>query len=99
MDQKDFIPYNTTTNNYFKSAVVDVMKNCNGFTFTNVGGKIARVNGMIIYPGVPGTSLGDSRSVGGNEGEIYKGRIQIAFEAGGANPNIEIVQKFYPDNL
>jgi hypothetical protein len=68
---------------------------CNGFTVTNIGDAIARVNDQIFYPGVPGTSLGDSRSYGGNENEIYKGVIKVAFDAVGANPQIEIVYKTY----
>jgi len=87
--------YNISTTIKNESGFVDVVPNCNGFTFTNVGDVIAEVNGMIVHPGVIGTSLGDSRGIGGNEFEIYSGNIKISFTGVGANPAIEIVQKFY----
>jgi len=70
---------------------------CNGWTVTNIGDVIVKVNDQIYYPGVIGVSLGDSRSFGGNEGEIYKGIIKVAFQVppGGVNPQIELVQKVY----
>lgn len=88
-------PYNTTVTIENESGFVDVVENCNGFTFTNVGDDIARVNGMIIHPGVINVSLGDSRSIGGNKDEIYKGNIKLAFNGVGLNPAVEFVQKFY----
>jgi hypothetical protein len=90
--------YNISVNIYYAAAVIDVVKGCNGFMFTNTGDTVALVNGMVINPGVPGASLGDSRSIGGNEDEIYIGRIQIAFAIpGGVNPQVEIVQKFFSE--
>jgi len=70
---------------------------CNGWTVTNIGDVVVKVNDQIFYPGVIGVSLGDSRSYGGNEGEIYKGVIKVAFQVppGGVNPQIELVQKVY----
>jgi hypothetical protein len=89
--------YNISVNLYTRSGYVDVVKACNGFTVTNVGDDIVNVNGMILYPGVIGTSLGDSRSIGGNEGEVYQGNIQVMFAGAGANPSLEVIQKFYSD--
>lgn len=87
--------WNTTgANIYTKSGYVDVVKLCNGFTATNIGADIVRINEAILYPVVPGTSLGDSRTFGGNEGEIYVGTIRVAFAAA-VNPQVEIIQKFY----
>lgn len=88
--------YNTETGIYTKSGYVDVMPKCNGYTFTNLGDAIAFVNDMVVYPSsTPATALGDSRSVGGNEGEVYKGILRVRFDVAGANPKLEIVQKFY----
>lgn len=95
-----FRKYNTTgAQLYYFSQQVDVVRNCNGFTVTNTGDNIVRVNEMILYPGTIGTILGTSRSIGGNEGEIYIGNIRVAF----AQPNtalqqIEIIQKFYVED-
>jgi len=88
--------YNTTgAQLYYQSKYVDVVKLCNGFTATNVGGAIVRVNEAILYPGTIGTNLGDSRTFGGNEGEIYVGTIRVSFDPAGPNPAVEIIQKFY----
>jgi len=66
--------------------------------FTNTGDTIVTVNGMVAYPGTPGTILGDSRSVTMQEGEEYSGLIQVAFAIPlGAAPAVEIVQLYYVD--
>lgn len=92
-----FLKYNITTNTITKSQFVDIEQNCNAFTITNVGDTIATVDNQIYYPGTIGTNLGDSRSFGGNEREIYSGgQIKVQFNIPlGANPAIEIVQKYY----
>ena len=93
--------YNFTTQILQESNWYNVEKLCNGFTVTNIGDTICLMNNQIFHPGVPGVSLGDSRTYGGNEGELYKGVIKVAFQQPlGANPQIELVQKVYSeDNL
>lgn len=92
-----FRKYNITTQIVQRSDWYDVDDLCNGFTVTNIGDTIVRFNDQILYPGTIGTSLGDSRSYGGNEGEIYKGQFKVQFVPGGTNPQLEIVQKVYID--
>lgn len=87
--------YNISVLTYNLPQMVDVVENCNGFSCTNLGDTIAEVNGIQLLPGVPGTSRGDSVTVGGNLGEIYKGNIRLVFAVGGATPLVEIIQKFY----
>lgn len=89
--------YNIAIGTYNTSQFIDVVENCNGFTFTNIGDTIAEVNGQVIFPSAtPLTALGDSRSIGGNEGEIYKGNMRLLFRTPlGAAPLVEIVQKLY----
>ncbi len=70
---------------------------CFAVMATNVGDDAVTVNDMILYPGVIGTSLGDSRTFGGHFGYEYRGIIRIAFAGVGANPAVEIVQEFVPD--
>lgn len=91
------INFNYTVNTYAQTARIEVEKYCNAITFTNTGDTIARVDGMVLYPGTPGTSLGDSRTIGGNLGEIlHKKEIVLQFDnPAGANPQVEIIQKFY----
>lgn len=57
---------------YAQQTNVPVVENCNGITIINVGTTICTVNGEQIQPG-------NSKSIGGNEMEIYKGRCDIAF--------------------
>lgn len=90
--------YDFQVNTYQTTQRVEVARNCNGITFTNIGDTIVTVEGMVLYPGTVGTILGDSRTIGGNEGEIlHKKQIVVTFATGGAAPNIEIIQKYYVD--
>lgn len=75
----------------------DIPRNCNGFMVTNTGDVIVEVNDQIFYPGVIGVSLGDSKSFGGNYGEIYVGKLKVAFANPtlGVQPAIEVVYKVY----
>jgi len=91
-----YYKYNFSVAAYNSTQRVNVDPNCNGFTVTNTGDTIVRINDLILYPGVPGTSLGDSRTFGGNFGERYVGDIRIQFDQPlGANPLVEVIQKFY----
>jgi len=87
--------YNMTVNTYQRGQQVPLVDNCFAFMFTNIGDAPAYVNGMVIFPAaVPGTTLGDSRSIGGHWLNLYKGNITLSFGPG-ANPNVEIVQLYY----
>ena len=83
-----------------KTGSVDLNKDCNSVTVTNVGDVIATVNNQIIYPGTVGTSLGDSRTWGGHQDELYNGTIRVSFAVptAGVQPAIEVVQKVYTLN-
>jgi hypothetical protein len=89
--------YNISALTYNQSGFITVIQNCNGFTFTNLGDTIAEVNGMVIFPSAtPLTDIGDSRSVGGNQNEVYTGNIKLSFRLPlGATPLVEIAQKFF----
>lgn len=90
--------FNINVQVYSESQQVTRAKDTFAFMFTNIGDTPARVNGMVIFPAlVPGTTLGDSRTVSGHEDELYLGNITLAFDPGGANPQVEVVQSFYVD--
>jgi hypothetical protein len=91
-----YYKYNFSVAVYNTTQRVNVDADCNGFTVTNIGDTIVTVNGCILNPGVPGTSLGDSRTFGGNFGERYVGDIRISFSVPlGVAPSVEVIQKFY----
>jgi len=91
---KVFQPYNISVSLITLSGFVPVMENCNSLMFTNTGADIVEVNGMVLYPGTVGTTLGDSKTIGGNAGEIYTGNIKVTFRTV-VNPQLEIVQKSF----
>lgn len=51
---------------------VPIGNNVNGFTVKNAGNTILMFNQEPLQPG-------ESQSIGGNEGEIYTGRVSIFF--------------------
>jgi hypothetical protein len=96
-------PYNMTVQVYTDNTYAPVAENCFAFMFTNVGDTTAKVKGMVIYPSTtPTTSLGDSRTVCGHKGDIFKGTIDILFEitvvpAIVTGRGVELVQLYYTD--
>lgn len=96
-----FIKYTTTgAIPYRQGGFVIRVNNCNGFKAVNTGDDPVTINDQILYPGTPGTIIGDSMTVGGNLGEIFVGTIKIAFAGIGVAPEVTIDQKQYvlPDN-
>lgn len=96
MAKQNFFRYNISQGQvYTPGQVVQRIKNCNGFTAVNTGDDLVTVNGFPLYPGTPGTNIGDSVSFGGNAGELYYGTIDIVFAQVGATPQVTISQKYY----
>lgn len=89
--------YITITTVYQLAGWYNVELKCNGFMATNIGDRTCLVNDQLLFPGTPGTVLGDSRTWGGNAGEIYVGQIKVEFQGVGVAPAIEIVQKVFVD--
>ena len=80
------------------NAGVVVEDKCNAYTVINLGTSVATVNGITLNPGTPGTNNGESISLGGHEGEIFRGRIDISFV--GAKGFVMVIQKIYlPDSF
>lgn len=93
------IKYNLDTQVYNDSRQIEALSGCTAYMFTNIGDTIATVNGMVVHPSLtPLTDLGDSRSISAHDGDIFVGRITIAFiQPLGANPLLELVQVYYID--
>lgn len=93
---KDFLFYNFTgAVPIITGGSVVRVNNCCGFIAINTGDDAVTVNDQVLYPGVPGTSIGDSMTVGGNLGEIFLGQINVKFAGVGVAPQVTINQKFY----
>lgn len=88
--------YTQLVNFYSEAKSVPIAKDCTKYFVTNVGDTNATINQIPLYPGVPGTSLGDSVAIGANELDIYSGNLDISFTTPvGAAPRIMIVQIVY----
>lgn len=89
------LAFNIIQQQYTEQTEVEVTPLCNAVTVRNIGDEVIFFNGIALQP-PPGVGLsGESVAYEGNYGEVYKGRIQISFAGGGANPNAEVTQKFY----
>ena len=65
--------YNIFKRNFAQNTTqVPIGNNVNGFTIKNAGNTIVMFNNEPLQPG-------ESQSVGGNEGELYIGRVDIFF--------------------
>ena len=100
--KNDYRKYNDITQQYNTSRQIETEILCNSILVTNIGGDVVSVNGKLLLPGTLGSLsttsniLGDSYSLGGNEGEIYDKRtLVIVFAGTGANPLLEVTQKYY----
>ncbi len=92
VDRKYNISIHTITTNQ----PVSLSPTCNGWTAINIGGvgaAVATVNGIPLNPRLVANANGESFSIGGNENEVYSGRIDVAFT--GANGILLIIEKFY----
>lgn len=71
---------------------------CNGITVKNTDGtatfRLTVNKNVVLQPGDNANNIpGESFSFGGNYGEIYQGRIEIAFNTGGGQALV--IEKFY----
>jgi hypothetical protein len=81
--------YNISVTTYTKSGNVTPAGPLNAWTVKNNGTNPVEVNGDPLDPG-------ESKSVGGNYGEVYIGMIKLNFGTGAAaGNNAEVTQKFY----
>lgn len=89
--------YDYSTQVYTQSGNPKRVRNCNSFTARNLGDTPVLINDIILFPSsTPATAAGDSATFGGNDDEIFVGKISIAFvQPVGVNPRIEITQKYF----
>jgi hypothetical protein len=89
----NLIEYNTAVQIYQVSAMLELDRYCNGIIIKNAGTTLLNFQGDVMQPG-------DSKTIGGNYGEIYRGRMDISFTVQPVPPafiiNMAVVtQKFY----
>ena len=87
--------YNMSQQEYKTPRSVNIDKLCNGVTVLNAGTTFVTWNGIPIAPGI-------SLTVGGNEREIFVGRVDISFFVQNPAPgtivnSAWVIQKFYED--
>lgn len=89
--------YDIIAQTYDQGGEVPVDGRCNGWTAINTGDTLARVCGIPLLPYPPGHPelSGAAIAIPGNKWEVFRGRIWIVFEGGGANPQVVIIQKYY----
>lgn len=87
--------FNFVGQEYSVNTEVSVDPACNAVTFINKGTMVARINGVPINPPLDPTLSGESITVGGNKGELFKGRLQITVGVGDPAPLVIVIQKYY----
>lgn len=87
MCQEKILKYTVATSVVTVSGFYDQDPLCNGLAFKNNGTSVAVVKGAAVQPG-------ESFQLGGNRGEVFTGRVDISFVAGGANALL-VVEKYY----
>ncbi len=87
MNKFQSVAYNFTAQTYSQNTQVDIDPWCNGLTIRNTGKSTLFFQQEAIAPG-------ESVAVGGNFGEIIRGRLDVFFTGAGVNECV-IRQKFY----
>lgn len=85
--------YNVSSQTYSNVTDVQWDKYLNGFFIHNTGNTLLIFNNDVLQPG-------DTKTVGGNYGEIYDGRINLMFRLPTPAPltpenEVIVTQKFY----
>jgi hypothetical protein len=96
MGPRKLLKYNISQQEYTSLRSVVLERKLNGVTVLNAGNTIVLWNGIPISPGV-------SLTLGGNEGEVYIGRVDLSFALPSPVPGTPsnsawVIQKFYVDD-
>lgn len=87
MNKFQAVAYNFSAQTYQTNIQVDIDEWCNGLTIRNTGTSMVNFQQEEIAPG-------ESVAIGGNFGEIIRGRLDLFFTGAGNNKCV-IRQKFY----
>jgi len=90
------VAFNVFGQIYTFDTYLKVDQMCNAVTFINRGDSVVYVNGVPLAPSPLGPGFaGESIAFSGNEGEIYRGDIEVRFVPGGTSDQVVVLQKFY----
>jgi hypothetical protein len=81
------LTYNFDTKPYQQNIQITLDRLCNGVTVLNAGTSNLSFQGDVLAPGT-------SKSIGGNFGEILRGRVDLQFTGAGANLAV-VTEKYY----
>ena len=96
VEQIPIVCYDVITQPISISGQQALVQNVNAWAVANTGDDIVQVNGKTLLPRPsPGLS-GESFGVSGNLGELYNRQyLTLQFQGVGANPQVELTQKYY----
>ena len=98
MQKEITLLFNTLYKTVLQNAQIEIPELCNNITIINIGTTQAVIDSALpLNAGVPGTNNGESFTYGGNKGEMFYGRLNVAFPAGGVG-NVLIIFKIYLPN-
>lgn len=81
------VAYNFSAQTYVQNTQVNIDQWCNGLTIKNTGTSMAIFQQEEMAPG-------ESIAIGGNFGEVIRGRLDLSFTGAGTN-EVVVRQKFY----
>lgn len=83
----EFLKFDYSTQDIIKSGRMNLAQTCNGWSVKNTGTSTVQVQGDTLQPG-------ESKSLGGNYGEVFIGRVDLLFQGAGVNMAV-FTQKYY----
>jgi hypothetical protein len=89
--------YNTSVQTYKRAKQVVIDRLCNGVVIKNAGNTLVVIQSDTLQPG-------ESKSIGGNSGEVFIGRVDINFQLPAVIPVpvvnlVQVTQKFYTGQM
>lgn len=86
--------YTILCQEYSRGQKINVDPKCNGIQVINRGADAIMVNGITLFSATLWeTQSGESINIGGNEGEIFAGRLDVTMSS--SQSKAVVIQKIY----
>lgn len=85
--------YNIVVQTLAVAGEVQIIENCLSLTIVNAGDVQCYFNGVPLPASPVSGQLGQSISIGGNESEIFVGRISISFDSTAGVKKCVVIQR------